>query len=76
MKCYSCNKLKNELHPKKSDILSSVTVLMCKSCIDAGYEPRWVIVLGGRSLGPVSVRKYVSKHLYVGKEITGQELLS
>jgi hypothetical protein len=76
MKCYSCNKLKNQLHPKKSDIIDSVTVLMCQSCIDAGFEPRWLVVLGGRSFGPARVRNYISKHLYVGKEITGQELIS
>jgi coenzyme F420-reducing hydrogenase gamma subunit len=76
MNCYSCQKQKNELHPKKSDILDGVTVLMCQSCIDQKLEPRWIIVLGGRTLGPESVRDYVIKKRYIGAEIFANELIS
>lgn len=76
MECYSCGKQKNRLHPKKSDIISGVTVLMCQSCIDAGYEPRWVIILGGRQNGPAHVKDYVSRHRYIGAEILAHELIS
>lgn len=76
MKCYSCQKPKNELHPKKSDILNGVVVLMCQTCIDSKFEPRWVIVLGGRQNGADSVREYIIKRRYCGNEILANELIA
>ena len=76
LNCYSCGKQKNELHPKKSDILDGVISLMCQTCIDSRFEPRWVIVLGGRSKGADSVRDYIVKRRYLGKDILANELIS
>ena len=76
MKCYSCQKSKNELHPKKSEILDGVVALMCQTCIDAKYEPRWIIVLGGRQKGADSVRDYIIKRRYIGNEILANELIA
>jgi len=76
MDCYSCGKQKANLHAKKSDIINGVTVLMCQSCIDSGYEPRWIVVLGGRQNGPASVKDYVAKRKYLGTEIMAHELIS
>jgi len=76
MKCYSCQKSKNELHPKKSEILDGVVALMCQTCIDAKYEPRWIIVLGGRQKGAESVRDYIIKRRYIGNEILANELIA
>jgi hypothetical protein len=76
MKCYSCQKSKNELHPKKSEILDGVVALMCQTCIDAKYEPRWIIVLGGRQKGPEAVRDYIIKRRYIGNEILATELIA
>ena len=53
-----------------------VQLLMCQSCIDAKFEPRWVIILAGRQNGPETVREYVIKHLYVGKPIMAEELIA
>lgn len=76
MDCYSCGKQKHQIHSKSSDIIKGVTVLMCQSCIDAGYEPRWIVVLGGRQNGPESVKHYVAKRKYVGAEIMAHELIA
>jgi hypothetical protein len=76
MKCYSCQKNKNELHPSKSQIINGVVTMMCQTCIDSKFEPRWVIVLGARQNGPESVRDYIKKRRYIGKEITGEELIA
>lgn len=76
MKCYSCNKNKNELHPKKSDILNGVVSMMCQTCIDSKFEPRWVIVLGGRQRGADFVRDYIVKRRYIGDEILANELMA
>lgn len=76
MNCYSCNKLKNELHPINSKILKGVMCLMCQSCIDAGMEPRWIVVLGGKTFGPDHIKDFIVKRKYCGKVIAAEELLT
>lgn len=76
MKCYSCDKQKNELHPKKSELIDGVMCLMCQMCIDAKYEPRWVIILAARSKGADIVRDFIVKRRYIGKEILANELIA
>lgn len=75
MVCSSCNKQKNTLTPKKSSIVHGVTLLMCQSCLENSYEPRWAIILGGRQKGPESVRDYVLKRRYLGDTISAEELI-
>jgi hypothetical protein len=76
MVCYSCGQPKSELATKKSSLLSGMTLLLCKKCIEFKYEPRWIIILAGRKFGPETVREYVIRHRYVGKEISASELIS
>lgn len=76
MLCYSCGKQKNELQPKKSVIMEGIQLFMCQTCIDSKFEPRWVIILGGRQKGPQVVREYIVKRLYIGKTITAEELIA
>jgi hypothetical protein len=72
--CYSCNKSKNQLHAKKSTLLP-INLLMCETCIESKFEPRWLIILAGRSNGPDHVRDFVLKKRYTGNEISASELL-
>jgi len=72
--CYSCNKTKNKLSVKKS-ILFSMNLLMCESCIELEYEPRWVIILAGRQNGSDAVKNFILKRKYLGAEISASELL-
>ena len=72
--CYSCNKSKNQLHARKSSLLP-INLLMCETCVNSKFEPRWVIILSGRSHGPDYVRDFVLKRKYVGNEISASELL-
>lgn len=76
MQCFSCGKQKNELQPKKSDIIGGVILLMCQTCIEAKFEPRWVVILGGRQNGVESVRDYIIKRRYVGRTIDAEELIA
>jgi hypothetical protein len=76
MLCFSCGKQKNQLEPKKSDIISGVTLLMCQACLDDKLEPRWVIILGGRQNGTDSVRDYIIKRRYIGNTISAEELIA
>lgn len=72
--CYSCNKSKNKLDVKKSSLLP-INLLMCETCIASKLEPRWVIILAGRSNGPEHVKEYIQKRRYVGTEVSASELL-
>ena len=72
--CYSCNKSKNKLEAKKSSLLP-INLLICETCISSKLEPRWVIILSGRSNGSDHVKEYIVKRRYIGNEITASELL-
>ena len=72
--CYSCNKSKNQLNAKRSSLLP-INLLMCETCITSKFEPRWVIILAGRSQGPDHVKEYIVKRRYIGNEISASELL-
>ena len=72
--CYSCNKTKAKLDVKKSALLP-INLFMCEGCINSKFEPRWVIILAGRSSGPDYVREFILKKKYVGNEISASELL-
>jgi len=71
--CYSCNKSKNKLSVRKS-ILIPINLLMCETCIIAKFEPRWVIILSGRQLGPEAVKEFIVKKRYIGNDIAASEL--
>jgi hypothetical protein len=48
---------------------------MCETCITSKIEPRWVVILAGRSMGPEHVREFVLKKKYIGNDIAASELL-
>jgi hypothetical protein len=48
---------------------------VCESCISSKLEPRWVIILAGRSNGSDYVKEFIIKRRYLGNEITASELL-
>jgi len=71
--CYSCNKTKNKLNVRKS-ILIPINLLMCETCISSKLEPRWVVIIAGRQLGPDSVKEFIVKKRYLGSDIAASEL--
>lgn len=72
--CYSCNKSKNKLDVKRSSLLP-INLLMCETCVNNKMEPRWVIILAGRSHGSDHVKDFILKKRYNGNDITASELL-
>lgn len=72
--CYSCNKSKNQLSVKKSQLLP-INLLMCETCHSSKFEPRWVVILAGRQNGSDAVKEFVMKKKYYGDEIAASELL-
>jgi len=75
MLCQSCNNSKSQLYYVKSNIMNSISLNMCKTCIDNKFEPRWVIILAARSLGSESIKDYIVNKRYVGEQITGVEII-
>lgn len=75
MLCYSCSKPKANLTLRKSSLLPGVNLLLCQTCMDSRFEPRWTIILGARKNGPESVRDFIIKRRYIGNEITASELI-
>lgn len=72
--CYSCSKTKHKLNVKISNLLP-INLLMCETCINAKFEPRWTIILAGRQQGPEFVREFILKKRYVGNDISASELM-
>lgn len=72
--CYCCNKPKHKLNVKKSSLMP-INLLMCETCINDKLEPRWLIILAGRSTGSDHVKEFIIKKRYVGNEISASELL-
>ena len=48
---------------------------MCETCVSSKFEPRWVIILAGRSQGAEYVKEFIIKRKYVGTEVSASELL-
>jgi hypothetical protein len=46
----------------------------CESEISAKFEPRWVVILSGRQLGPEAVKEFIVKKRYLGTDIAASEL--
>ena len=74
MTCACCGKPKATIKPRKSSIISNVTLLCCEDCHNKKLEPRYLVVLVGRSKGMDAVRDLIVNHRYLGDEITAAEL--
>jgi hypothetical protein len=74
--CSSCRAQKNVLHAKPSALLPGINLFMCQSCIDQDHEPRWTIILAGRSGGFGRISAYIIEKRYTGKPILAEEIIS
>lgn len=75
MICSVCKKNKETVIPKQSDLQPSIRLFLCNDCTEGGYEPRYIIVLTGRSGDVQSTRPYIKAHRYVGEAITMNEMM-
>lgn len=76
MRCSSCDKIRADLQPKKSRLITDMNLYMCAECIKGKMEPRFCIVLYGRQNGPMSVAEYITGRRYVGQDILAREIIS
>ncbi len=74
--CSSCDQPKAQLFAQKSKLVANATLFMCQSCLDKGYEPRWAIILAGRTMGVGAIRPYIVNNLYLGDQIKAKEVIS
>lgn len=74
--CSVCSGQRKELHAKKSKLLKSTQLYLCNECLKGQKEPRWLIILIGRTKGPGTVVDYVKKRRYAGEPILAEELLA
>lgn len=75
--CQSCSKAKAQLQRVNSRLIPGMELNMCKSCISAKFEPRFIIILAANSGGVTDlVADFINKKRYEGKEILAVELLS
>jgi hypothetical protein len=74
--CSVCSAQREQLNPRKSRLLKTVTLYLCNECLKANKEPRYLIILVGRSAGPMKVIEYIKHHRYDGEPILAKELLA
>lgn len=80
MKCSSCGQQKKDLSAKPSALIGGMRLFMCNTCIEKGYEPRYLVILYMRShregAGKKNkAKKYIADRLYVGEEIKASEIV-
>lgn len=73
--CTVCKKPKNELTPGHSELISSIRLFRCGECLAGKKEPRFAIIMAGRTMGMEVVRPYLRKHRYVGAPILAEEFV-
>jgi hypothetical protein len=73
--CASCRKQKYEVHGRDSALIPTMKILMCKTCIRKGHEPRHIIILAARSGRLAQASKYITGHLYDGEAIIASDVL-
>lgn len=74
MVCSSCGKQRAELHPRKSRLMKGMTLYLCNDCDREKMEPRFVIILVGRSGETEKIVPYIKNHRYHGEPILAKEL--
>lgn len=77
MVCQSCSQQRLELHVVKSVLLEGINLTLCKTCMNNGYEPRFIILIALAQNGITpNVKKMVEETKYIGSAITLSEYLS
>ena len=74
--CNSCDLPKASLEKRKSRI-TGMDILICATCIEKGYEPRHLLIIGYHSSEPIRRKaiNLIKNHLYVGETIALTEVL-
>lgn len=74
--CNSCDRPKANLQKRRSKI-TNMDVFLCSTCIDLGYEPRHLLIIGYHS-GEQTKKKAIAlikDRCYIGETIALTEVL-
>lgn len=75
MVCTVCQQPKNELTPRKSELLPGLMLYRCGQCHAGRKEPRFAILMAAKTMGNDAVRPWVVNHRYVGNTIELKEVV-
>lgn len=74
--CQSCGEQKMSLRKTRSSLIKTMELVMCETCINHKYEPRFIIILAARTAGiQDDVRKIINDRRYLGNEIPARDIL-
>jgi hypothetical protein len=73
--CTVCHRHRATLRPRKSKLLTNITLFLCNECFEAKREPRFAVILVARKDGVATVREYIRNHRYYGDKIRAEELV-
>lgn len=74
MICSVCKKNRHDVSVKRSALMPGLELILCNECNTSKREPRWTIVLAGRSGKIDLIKPYLKNHRYVGDKITAAEI--
>lgn len=69
MVCTVCQQPKNELIPRRSELIPGLMLYRCGQCHNGKKEPRFAIMMAAKTMGNEAVRPWVLGHRYVGPSI-------
>lgn len=75
LNCTVCRKQKLQLRPRKSKLVPGMQMFLCNDCFNGKKEPRFAVIMAGRSGGIEAVQEYITKHRYVGEDILAIDFL-
>lgn len=74
--CQSCSQQKHNLNIRASKLLANVKIIICSTCEEKNFEPRYLVTIALHQLGINGVKEYIEKKLYYGDEITLAESIN
>lgn len=73
--CASCRNHKFKLTAKKSRLKTDQVLLLCDTCIKQKFEPRWIVMMVGRSEGFDAIKDYIKPQRYIGDPIMLEDMI-
>jgi hypothetical protein len=73
--CTVCRRHRATLRPRRSKLLTDITLFLCNECFENKREPRFAVILVARKNGVGHVKDYIRNHRYYGDKIRAEELV-
>lgn len=73
--CTSCQKQKHHLRSRPSKLKPDTMIYLCETCFKNNFEPRWIVMMVGRSEGFDAIKGYVKPQRYIGEPIRLEDMV-